>query len=97
MLSIAFHYYTYFNCVLTLKHSNPRSTGLMFLDISYLCAISSNTIMGFQRFAAVIMRIREPKTTALIFASGKMVRANYFLVILRQLLESALSYIYIFY
>lgn len=26
-----------------------------------------------QRFAAVIMRIREPKTTALIFRSGKMV------------------------
>ncbi|BBH04274.1 TATA binding protein 2 [Prunus dulcis] len=26
-----------------------------------------------RRFAAVIMRIREPKTTALIFASGKMV------------------------
>jgi hypothetical protein len=26
-----------------------------------------------QRFAAVIMRIREPKTTALVFASGKMV------------------------
>ena len=26
-----------------------------------------------QRFAAVILRIREPKTTALIFASGKMV------------------------
>ncbi|CAN6459684.1 unnamed protein product [Victoria cruziana] len=25
------------------------------------------------RFAAVIMRIREPKTTALVFASGKMV------------------------
>jgi hypothetical protein len=31
-----------------------------------LCAV-------LQRFAAVIMRIREPKTTALIFASGKMV------------------------
>lgn len=29
--------------------------------------------MALQRFAAVIMRIREPKTTALIFASGKMV------------------------
>lgn len=27
----------------------------------------------YQRFAAVIMRIRDPKTTALIFASGKMV------------------------
>lgn len=26
-----------------------------------------------QRFAAVIMRIREPKTTALIFSSGKVV------------------------
>jgi transcription initiation factor TFIID TATA-box-binding protein len=26
-----------------------------------------------QRFAAVVMRIRDPKTTALIFASGKMV------------------------
>jgi transcription initiation factor TFIID TATA-box-binding protein len=25
------------------------------------------------RFAAVIMRIRDPKTTTLIFASGKMV------------------------
>lgn len=29
--------------------------------------------VALQRFAAVIMRIREPKTTALIFASGKMV------------------------
>jgi hypothetical protein len=29
-----------------------------------------------QRFAAVIMRIRDPKTTALIFASGKMARAR---------------------
>ena len=26
-----------------------------------------------KRFAAVIMRIRDPKTTALIFSSGKMV------------------------
>ena len=26
-----------------------------------------------KRFAAVIMRIRDPKTTALIFASGKIV------------------------
>ena len=28
---------------------------------------------NLKRFAAVIMRIRDPKTTALIFASGKMV------------------------
>ena len=33
----------------------------------YICGIF------IQRFAAVIMRIRDPKTTALIFASGKMV------------------------
>jgi len=26
-----------------------------------------------KRFAAVIIRLRDPKTTALIFASGKMV------------------------
>lgn len=32
-----------------------------------------NPLSPFQRFAAVIMRIRDPKTTALIFASGKMV------------------------
>ena len=30
-------------------------------------------MLALQRFAAVIMRIRDPKTTALIFASGKMV------------------------
>lgn len=35
--------------------------------------ISDQLIYSLQRFAAVIMRIREPKTTALIFASGKMV------------------------
>jgi len=29
--------------------------------------------MFYQRFAAVIMRIRQPKTTALIFSSGKVV------------------------
>lgn len=34
---------------------------------------SLHTTLLSERFAAVIMRIREPKTTALIFASGKMV------------------------
>jgi transcription initiation factor TFIID TATA-box-binding protein len=32
-----------------------------------------DAITHSQRFAAVVMRIRDPKTTALIFASGKMV------------------------
>ena len=35
--------------------------------------INRNAISFIQRFAAVIMRIREPRTTALIFSSGKMV------------------------
>jgi transcription initiation factor TFIID TATA-box-binding protein len=35
--------------------------------------IRTVSICPVQRFAAVIMRIRDPKTTALIFASGKMV------------------------
>ena len=30
-------------------------------------------IIILQRFAAVIMRIREPRTTALVFSSGTMV------------------------
>lgn len=38
-------------------------------DLSGLALILTH----LQRFAAVIMRIRDPKTTALIFASGKMV------------------------
>lgn len=40
-----------------------------------------------QRFAAVIMRIRDPKTTALIFASGKMVRCN--ATVFRWLLDAS--------
>jgi TATA-box binding protein (TBP) (component of TFIID and TFIIIB) len=43
-----------------------------FLTDSFGQQITS-AFCGVQRFAAVIMRIREPKTTALIFASGKMV------------------------
>ena len=30
-------------------------------------------LLCLQRFSAVIMRIRDPKTTALMFASGKVV------------------------
>lgn len=44
-----------------------------FLFNNYLSSSHYNPIVLLQRFAAVIMRIREPKTTALIFASGKMV------------------------
>lgn len=46
------------------------------LDLKVIAMGARNAEYNPKRFAAVIMRIREPKTTALIFASGKMVRTT---------------------
>jgi transcription initiation factor TFIID TATA-box-binding protein len=43
------------------------------LDLKLIALHARNAEYNPKRFAALIMRIREPKTTALIFASGKMV------------------------
>lgn len=43
------------------------------LNLKDIALRARNAEYNPKRFAAVIMRIREPKTTALIFASGKMV------------------------
>ncbi|GAQ79888.1 TATA-box binding protein 1/2 [Klebsormidium nitens] len=43
------------------------------LDLKAIAMQARNAEYNPKRFAAVIIRIREPKTTALIFASGKMV------------------------
>ncbi|KAI9019784.1 transcription factor TFIID-domain-containing protein [Hyaloraphidium curvatum] len=43
------------------------------LDLKNIALHARNAEYNPKRFAAVIMRIREPKTTALIFSSGKMV------------------------
>eukprot|EP01135_Chromosphaera_perkinsii_P000005 Nk52_evm1s5 gene=Nk52_evmTU1s5 len=43
------------------------------LELKSIALRARNAEYNPKRFAAVIMRIREPKTTALIFASGKMV------------------------
>jgi len=43
------------------------------LDLKTIALRARNAEYNPKRFAAVIVRIREPKTTALIFASGKMV------------------------
>mmetsp|Transcript_54615 Transcript_54615/g.173490 ORF Transcript_54615/g.173490 Transcript_54615/m.173490 type:complete len:245 (+) Transcript_54615:214-948(+) len=43
------------------------------LDLKKIALGARNAEYNPKRFAAVIMRIRDPKTTALIFASGKMV------------------------
>ncbi|CAN0829610.1 TATA-box-binding protein [Linum grandiflorum] len=42
------------------------------LDLKQIALQARNAEYNPKRFAAVIMRIRDPKTTALIFASGKM-------------------------
>ena len=43
------------------------------LDLRKIALTCRNAEYNPRRFAAVIMRIRDPKTTALIFTSGKMV------------------------
>lgn len=43
------------------------------LDLKKIALYARNAEYNPKRFAAVIMRIREPRTTALIFSSGKMV------------------------
>jgi TATA-box binding protein (TBP) (component of TFIID and TFIIIB) len=49
---------------------------MQLFSAAYTLCFLLLTVYFKQRFAAVIMRIREPKTTALIFASGKMVKLN---------------------
>jgi len=50
--------------------ANLNYKGLDLREIARKC---KNVEYKPKRFAAAIMRIREPRTTALIFASGKMV------------------------
>ena len=44
------------------------------LDLKTIALHARNAEYNPKRFSAVIMRIRDPKTTALIFSSGKMAR-----------------------
>lgn len=43
------------------------------LELKTIAMQARNAEYNPKRFAAVVMRIREPKTTALIFSSGKIV------------------------
>lgn len=43
------------------------------LDLKKIAMHARNAEYNPKRFSAVVMRIREPRTTALIFSSGKMV------------------------
>mmetsp|Transcript_5316 Transcript_5316/g.11967 ORF Transcript_5316/g.11967 Transcript_5316/m.11967 type:complete len:183 (+) Transcript_5316:571-1119(+) len=57
-------------CILSPSHLNVF---FFFLAHQELSKRAKNTEYKPKRFAAVVMRIRDPKTTALIFSSGKMV------------------------
>lgn len=46
------------------------------LDLSSIAQRARNAEYNPKRFAACIVRIKEPKTTALMFNSGKMVIAG---------------------
>lgn len=43
------------------------------LDLKSIATRANNAEYRPKRFSGVILRIRDPKTTALVFASGKMV------------------------
>jgi transcription initiation factor TFIID TATA-box-binding protein len=52
---------------------STANLGVQNLDLRNIALNCRNSEYNPKRFAAVIIRIREPKTTALIFSSGKMV------------------------
>ncbi len=54
------------NIVSTVNLNTP-------LNLKNIALHARNAEYNPRKFAAVVMRLREPKTTALIFASGKMV------------------------
>ena len=65
---------------LTKNNSLPKLQNIVstanfkcVLDLREIALKAKNAEYNPKRFAAVIMRIKEPKTTALIFSSGKMV------------------------
>ena len=55
-----------------MQAADPARSSLLYLRRHHVPE-SQISMRALQRFAAVIMRIRDPKTTALVFASGKMV------------------------
>lgn len=61
--------------VIQIKLQNIVSTVTLGtrLDLDKITSTARNAEYNPKRFQAVIVRIREPRTTALIFASGKMI------------------------
>ena len=72
-LSPALHQPTDNNIIPQLQNIVSTVNMGVKLDLKKIALHARNAEFNPKRFAAVIMRIREPRTTALIFSSGKMV------------------------
>jgi len=79
-LSYYYYYYYYYEFDHPQQRRNHHHRNIVAtvnldckLDLKTIAFHARNVEYNPKRFAAAIMRIRNPKTTALIFASGKMV------------------------
>jgi len=70
------------SCTIDLKHLamsalnaeyQPKVLLLRASVHAFVCLHADSRRCDLQRFSAVILRILEPKTTALVFSTGKMV------------------------
>ena len=59
-------------CRIRVQNMSSTANLGVKLDLKQIALRCRNTEFNPRRFAAVIMRLREPRSTALIFASGKM-------------------------
>lgn len=59
-------------CLIRVQNMSSTCNLGVRLDLKQIALKCRNTEFNPRRFAAVIMRLREPRATALIFASGKM-------------------------
>jgi len=59
-------------CRIRIQNMSSTANLGVKLDLKQIALRCRNTEFNPRRFAAVIMRLREPRATALIFASGKM-------------------------
>lgn len=59
-------------CLIRIQNMSSTCNLGVRLDLKQIALKCRNTEFNPRRFAAVIMRLREPRATALIFASGKM-------------------------
>jgi len=70
---VAFAWFSLNKIVIRIQNMTATTNLGAKVDLKKIALKCRNTEFNPRRFAAVIMRLREPRATALIFASGKMV------------------------